>query len=142
MAAASFITVGPGTLTLGGQDVACQATKMIITPNTTAADPINVLCGETVGGEETTTFTLAATFLQDDLKTSGLTAYSWTNAGQTVPFEYTPNTAAGAKVSGNVTVRPLPVGGEVKSRPTHDVEWTIVGTPNPTWATVTPPAGG
>ncbi|MFL0579177.1 hypothetical protein [Dietzia sp. 179-F 9C3 NHS] len=132
---ASFITIGPGTLTVGGEDVACQATSMTITPNTTAEDPINVLCGDTVGGEESTTFTLSATFLQDDLKASGLTAYSWENMGKTVPFVYTPNTTNGASVSGNVTVRPLPIGGEVKKRNTHDVEWTIVGTPTPSWST-------
>lgn len=139
---ASFITIGPGTLTLGGQDVACQATAMTVTPNTTAGDQVNVLCGDTVGGEETTTFNLAATFLQDDLQSSGLTAYSWTNSGKTVAFVYTPNTANGATVSGNVTVRPLPIGGEVKSRPTHSVEWPIIGTPVPSWSTVTPPVGG
>lgn len=141
---ATFITTGPGTLKFGpagsGQiDASCQVTSMLVDSDTNAEDPIHVLCGDTVAGEETTAFTLKATFLQDDLKTGGLTAYTWTNAGKTVDFEFVPNTANAAKVAGKVTVRPMPIGGEVKKRNTHDIEWAIVGTPTPTWSTA--PAG-
>lgn len=135
---ATFITTGPGTLKFGvagAFDASCQVTSMLVDSETDAEDAITVLCGDSVAGEETTTFTLKATFLQDDLKSSGLTAYTWTNAGTTVPFEFVPNTVNAAKVAGRVTVRPMPIGGEVKKRNTHDIEWAIEGTPVPTWST-------
>ncbi len=132
----SFLTVGPGTLTLGDSfDASCQVTALTITPNTESGDAIDTLCGDSVGGEESTAFALTATFLQDDLRESGLTAYTWAESGQTVAFEYTPNDALAASVSGRVTIRPMPIGGSAKQRPTHDVEWPIIGTPVPTWAT-------
>lgn len=136
---ATFITTGPGTLKFGPVsgdqfDASCQVTSMLVDSETDAEDPIHVLCGDTVAGEETTAFTLKATFLQDSLLAAGLTAYTWTNAGVTVAFEFVPNVEAGASVSGRVTVRPMPIGGEVKKRNTHDIEWAIVGTPVPKWA--------
>lgn len=135
---ATFITTGPGSLkfgTAGTFDASCQVTSMLVDSETDAEDPIHVLCGDAVAGEETTAFTLKATFLQDDLKSSGLTAYTWENAGKTVAFEFVPNTINAAKVAGRVTVRPMPIGGEVKKRNTHDIEWAIEGTPTPTWST-------
>lgn len=143
---ATFITTGPGTLKFGpagGEafDASCQVTNMLVDSETDAEDAIHVLCGDAVAGEETTTFTLKATFLQDDLRSTGLTAYTWANQGRTVAFEFVPNTENGAKVSGNVTVRPMPIGGEVKKRNTHDIEWAIVGTPVPSWSGTEPPAG-
>lgn len=145
---ATFITTGPGTLKfgsagVGGQhDASCQVTSMLVDSETDAEDPIDVLCGETVAGEETTRFTLKATFLQDDLKASGLTAYTWTNSGRTVEFEFVPNTANAAKVAGRVTIRPMPIGGEVKKRNSHDIEWAIEGTPVPTWSPSSTGGGG
>ena len=138
---ATFITTGPGSLkfgTAGAFDASCQVTSMLVDSETDAEDAISVLCGDSVAGEETTTFTLKATFLQDDLKSSGLTAYTWANAGKTVEFEFVPNTVNAAKVAGRVTVRPMPIGGEVKKRNTHDIEWAIEGTPVPTWSTGAP----
>lgn len=142
---ATFITTGPGTLKFGPVgsdqfDASCQVTSMLVDSETDAEDPIHVLCGDTVAGEETTAFTLKATFLQDSLQANGLTAYTWTNAGVTVEFEFTPNLEAGARVNGRVTVRPMPIGGEVKKRNTHDIEWAIVGTPSPSWGGSTEPA--
>ena len=136
---ATFIPTGPGPLEfgpIGGDqfDASCQVTSMLVDSETDAEDPIHVLCGDTVAGEETTAFTLKATFLQDSLLAVGLTAYTWNNAGVTVAFEFVPNLEAGAKIEGRVTVRPMPIGGEVKKRNTHDIEWAIVGTPVPTWA--------
>lgn len=143
---ATFITTGPGTLKFGPTgsgsfDASCQVTNMLVDSETDSEDPIHVLCGDTVAGEETTAFTLKATFLQDDLKSNGLTAYTWDNSGKTVAFEFVPNTVNGAKVAGRVTVRPMPIGGEVKKRNTHDIEWAIVGTPTPTWSTTQAEAG-
>ena len=145
---ATYITTGPGTLKFGdtgagGQlDASCQVTSMLVDSETDAEEPINVLCGDSVAGEETTAFTLKATFLQDDLKSSGLTAYTWTNQGKTVAFEFVPNTANAAKVAGRVTIRPMPIGGEVKKRNTHDIEWAIEGTPVPTWSNAAPAGSG
>lgn len=112
---------GPGTLTLGdstGTDFSAQVTSCTVTP--VAGDKITVLSGETIGDY---TATLAVTFLQD-LTTSGITEYTWTNAGTTVAFEFTPKTSLGAKIAGQVTIDPIAVGGEVATSATSEASWT------------------
>jgi hypothetical protein len=55
--------------------------------------------------------------------------YTWTNAGEEVPFVAVPNTAEGRQVTGVCRLIPLTIGGEVPTRPTSDFEWAIIGTP-------------
>lgn len=118
--------VGPGKLTLGatsGVDFSAQVTSCTITPNATRDEPLHVLSGEVLAGDSAYTATLAASLLQD-LTTSGIVAYSWTHAGETVDFEYQPNTALGATIVGTVVVDPISVGGEVNTRATSEISWT------------------
>lgn len=118
--------VGPGKLTFGsstGTDFSAQVTSCTITPNVTRGDSIHVLSGDVLVGDSSYTATLTASLLQD-LTTSGIVAYSWSNAGETVDFEYTPNTVVGATVVGTVVVDPISVGGEVNTRATSEISWT------------------
>ena len=102
---------------------------------------MTVLCGDSVPGAIKYDYALAGTLLQDFV-TAGLQAYTWTNAGKSVPFEYVPQTGATTfKASGNVVIDPMSIGtsdGEFGDVMTADVEWSIVGTPVVTWATVIP----
>lgn len=125
-------TVGPGVLTIGEVgtplDLSAQVKSVKVTPKVNKEDDTPVLSGATLEGDRTYDWTLSATLLQD-LSDGGLIEYSWANAGTEVPFTFTPSTAAGKAVTGTLVVDPVELGGDAKTKPTSDVEWGIVGTP-------------
>jgi hypothetical protein len=137
------VRFGPGTLKLGTvpTDFSCQVQSMAVNVDKDEGDALTVLCGDSVPGSIKYAYTLAGTLLQDFV-TAGLQAYTWSNAGKSVVFEFVPQTGAtGHKVSGNVVIDPMAVGtsdGEFGDVMTADVEWSIVGTPTVTWASVIP----
>jgi hypothetical protein len=89
-----------------------------------------MLCGDDLPSEENVSLTwkLVGT-IQQDLATGGVVDYSWINAGDEVAFVFVPNTTAGRQVTGVARVAPIKVGGEVKTRPASDIEWSVIGTP-------------
>lgn len=128
-------TVGPGTLTLGDTDTPfssqVRACEVRVTENVTTTDPVPVLSGEEVPGESDATFSyVLVTDFQADLEANGTIDYSWTNAGLLVPFSYTPNTALGRSVDGELWIVPLNIGGTAKTKPNTEVTWRIEGTPD------------
>jgi hypothetical protein len=133
--------LGPGTLTLGEiaspLEIACQITAATLEFETDAEDDVPTLCGGTLPGDETESGTLTGTLIQD-LYAGGIGEYTWTNAGTVVPFTYMPNDELAAEFVGELKVRRMNIGGDVKTSPTADFEWPLVGIPTPTWATVTP----
>jgi hypothetical protein len=137
--------LGPGTLTIGTAtpfDASCQLANGVVAWDKDKDDDIRVLCGDTVPGATTYTSTFSGTFLQDLADEAGLVAYTWEHKGESLPFEYVPNTAAGATVTGTITVDPLDVGsdgdyGEVMEA---DFEWDLVGEPLLAWPPVVPGA--
>jgi hypothetical protein len=126
--------MGPGVFTLGAAplDISCQVAKMIVeaTENIETLDAVPMLCGDDLPSEENVSLTwkLTAT-IQQDLAAAGVVTYTWDMAGQEVPFTFVPNTAAGRQVDGVTRVAPIAVGGDVKTRPASDIEWSIIGTP-------------
>ncbi|MFC9895039.1 hypothetical protein ACFVMC_15245 [Nocardia sp. NPDC127579] len=126
--------MGPGTLTLGEVgtliDISCQITSATLTPDKDKEDDLNTLCGDVVPGEVTYSWALNATIVQD-LTTGGINEWSLTHAGEQVPFKFVPNTALEKGYQGVLTVDPLAIGGDVRTRPTSDVEWSLVGQPAP-----------
>ncbi len=137
--------LGPGTLTLGTGplDVSLQVTAVKITPteSVSTTEPIKVLGGEEIAGDEdvTLSWVLEGTYLQD-LLDSGVVAWSWANASTPQPFAFTPNGAVGASFAGECIPVPLTVGGdEVEgARMTADFTWRLTEAPTPTWADSTP----
>jgi hypothetical protein len=132
--------LGPGTLILGPtgtpQDASCQLQNGVVEWDKDKDDDITVLCGDTVPGGTTYTATLSGTFLQDlEDDTTGLVAWSWANKGTTQDFEFVPNTAAGATVTGKVIVDPIAVGSteDYGATLTSDFEWDCVGEPVLDW---------
>jgi len=127
--------MGPGTLTLGSGplDVTAQITKFTVEADESVdtEDAIDVLSGEQIAEEETASYKWKATgtALQDELADSGFVAYTWDNMGVTVAFKFIPATSLGRKVTGNLRVVPLAIGGDVKKRNTSDLSWSIIGTP-------------
>lgn len=128
--------LGPGTLTLGAVplDVSAQVTAVAVEPEESveSTDAIDVLSGEQLAAEEDASYKykLTATFLQDTLATTGLIDYTWANAGATVAFVFVPNSTLTQKITGNLRVIPLKIGGDVKKRNTSDWSVSIIGTPD------------
>lgn len=126
------VKVGPGTLTIGEVgtplDFTAQVTSASVVWKKNKEDNTPVLSGEEVDGDVSYTATLKATVFQD-LSDEGLVDYTWAHKGEVVPFTFTPSTAAGKAITGNVVVDPLDVGGDVKKKATSDLEWDCSGEP-------------
>ena len=125
-------TMGPGTFSIGSVgtplDLTAQVTSLKVTPSAEAEDSVTTLSGETLAGERNYSWTVSGTLIQD-LTEDGMFDYTWTNAGDQVPFTFTPSTAAGRSVTGTLIVDPLELGGDVKKKNTTDFEWAVVGQP-------------
>lgn len=125
-------TVGPGKLVFGGVGdpgaQEAQITAATVEFEVDADDDTPVLSGEVDPGEETYPFSLKATLLQS-LAATGLVAWSWGHKGEVTDFEYIPNLAKDRRITGEIKVRPINAGGEVKKKATSSVEFTGVGFP-------------
>ncbi|MBF6483844.1 hypothetical protein IU431_06690 [Nocardia otitidiscaviarum] len=128
----SSYKMGPGSLILGPVgtelDISCQITKATLEPEFDKEDDLNTLCGDVLPGEETTTWKLSGEAVQD-IAEGGLVDWTWANQGTQQPFKFVPSTAAAAEFTGTIVVRPLSVGGDVKTRPTSEFEFPVVGSP-------------
>lgn len=125
-----------GTFTIGSTPLAMatQAANVRIVPETSEdGDPLELLSGDVLAADATTTWTLAARMIQDFTDPAGLIAFSWDEAGETVPFTWAPNGATGPSYAGNVVVRPLEVGGDVNRRLENELEWVITAKPTVTY---------
>jgi len=127
----SFTVFGPGTITLGATplDFSCEVLGGKVTHNYeeigTARTP---LCGTERPATKKRTDGLAFN-LENDLTAAGLYQYLMTNDLTTVPFVYTPNTAAAASWAGSVQLQlPADVGADEFGSPiVSAVEWAGVG---------------
>lgn len=135
MAVPAHIT-GPGTLTLGEtgttKNLAVACTKATLTPSVDSEDDVPVLSGDIIAGADTFTWELSVTLFQD-FDALGITDFLFTNRGQVMPFSYRPSTEHAQTWSGSVKVRPMDVGGDVKTRNTSDVALPLVGEPTVTY---------
>ena len=120
--------LGPGTLTIGetgsGQEMAKQSTSVAIEPSYSDGDRQIVLSGDVDQEAAEWEGTLTATFFQD-YAADGLLAWTWEHDGETLPFTFVPNSAAGFEVSGEVVIRPATIGGDVDTENTSEVEWSL-----------------
>lgn len=123
--------LGPGRLSLGEtgtlQEFASQCTATQLEPDVEEGDSVFVLSGEEQAGDDETTYNLTGTALQDY---SGITSWIvWCkeNEGTVLPFEFVPDNAGGLKVNGEVKIRAVTFGGEVKERNTSDFTFKGIG---------------
>ena len=62
-------TLGPGVFTIGSVgtplDLTAQVTSLKVTPSTEAGDSVPTLSGETLDAEETTSWALSGSMIQD-----------------------------------------------------------------------------
>lgn len=127
------ITVGPGTFTIGDTTdlttFESQVTECRLSPSVENGDPIHVLSGETESGDRSETWVLKGTMLQDFGSTGSRTEWLFEHRGESHPFTYVPATAKGKKITGTLTVEAIEIGGEVKTKPTSEFEFSLVGAP-------------
>lgn len=133
MANVSAHKLGPGSLKIGEtgseQEFASHVTTCAINPSFDEEDPIPTLSGDQfVDGDATPEVTLSGEFLQE-YAVDGLVKWTWDNNGATLPFVFTPRNDAELSWKGEVVVRPVTVGGEVKTANTAEFEWRCIGLP-------------
>ena len=132
--------LGPGSLKIGetatALEFAAQLTKCALEVSTDSEDDIPTLDGGTLAGEDTDKFSVTGTLLQD-YELASLELYCFDNKGETLPFVFTPTNESGVQWSGNLKIRPVNVGGDVKKRNTSDFSFPVIG--DPTHGEVTAP---
>lgn len=125
-------TTGPGHLIFGDvgtpQEFAAQVTSALVEWDVEDGDLVPVLSGAEVSEEDNYTAKLSGN-LFGDISETGITTWSWEHKGETVPVTFVPSAATGRAVTGMVKVRPLGVGGDVKTKSRTDFEFPFIGEP-------------
>lgn len=115
--------LGPGSLKIGATDSAKDFSADVINtalePSTDTEDPDNFLDGHTESGAQTDTWSLTGS-IKEDYSMDGLQVWCLKNSGRIMPFEWVPNNAGTLKITGNVTIAPIQIGGDVKSKNAND----------------------
>lgn len=115
--------LGPGSLKIGEtgteREWASQLTKTELSPEVEDGDTLPVLSGEELTEDDVETWELGGTLLQD-YEAGSLELLAYELRGTWVPFTFTPNTDAGVQWTGEVKLRAIKVGGDVKTRNTSD----------------------
>jgi hypothetical protein len=109
-------TLGPGTLKIGETateiDVSCLVNNASIAPDISEGDSKTMLCGTSKRAADTITWALSGNVDVDAGLSAGFFALTWQHAGEVVPFEFTPSTAVGTTVAGNLKLAPLELGAD------------------------------
>lgn len=131
--ATDVITVGPGTFTIGSDldltSFSGQVTSLRLVPNVDVGEALHVLDGGEVSGDRTESWAVSGTMLQDFGASESKTEWLFDNRGTDFPFSYSPNSARGKQITGTLTVEAIEIGGDVKTKPTSDFEFKLVGPP-------------
>jgi hypothetical protein len=111
------------------EEFSCQPTNVSIVPDTTTnqGDELEVLCGDklTSADSDTRSATLNIEAVQDFTNATGFQAYSWMHDGEKRRFRWSPTSDVADQWEGTISVRATEVGGEVGTRLTTSVDWTI-----------------
>lgn len=106
----------------------CQLTACTVAWSDETEDDTEVLCGDIEPGDVTWSAAVSGSMFQDrDI--NGLVQWTWENKGKKFGFVFVANDADGTQVTGQLTVKPLDFGGEVKVSAASDFEWACVGEP-------------
>lgn len=98
-------------------------TKAQLNPSNSSDDPTTYLDGS----EETnttTTWTFEGT-VGDDFSADGLAVWLFDHKGETLPAQFVPNTNGKIQWTFNVTIAPIAIGGDVKSKNTNDLSFAV-----------------
>lgn len=124
--------LGPGTLTLGEtgstRQFAAHTTATSLVPSYSDGDVLDLLDGSQERETDEETWTLEGTIRQQ-LEADALEDWCLTEAGQEMPFVFTPVNSLGKSYEGTVTVRAVTIGGDVKTKNTSDFTFPLRGRP-------------
>ncbi|WP_396190135.1 hypothetical protein [Flavobacterium sp.] len=127
------VSIGPGSLTIGSDllltNFSSQVLSGKIVPNITKGDPINALSGDTASGDREETFTLVVKLQADFGLTGSRDEWLWEHRGEEHDFVFIPNSSVGRRITGVLTVEPIEIGGDVKTKPSHEVTFDLSGAP-------------
>lgn len=109
-------TLGPGELTIGETataiDVSCLVNNVSIVPDISEGDEKTMLCGTSKRSADTITWAISGNVDVDAGTESGFFALTWQHIGEIVPFSFTPSTALGTVVVGDLKLAPLELGAD------------------------------
>jgi len=129
-----------GVLTVDAVPFAKQMTSVALTPATEEdGDAVETLSGARIEPDEVTSWTLDLGAIQDFDDPAGFVEFARANAGEIVPFTWTPNDTGAPTYTGTVRVRAVTIGGEVATRLNSDASWPVIGEPTTTYPA---PVGG
>ena len=116
---AAVRTLGPGSLKIGStssaRDFSADVINTALEPSTDTEDNDNFLDGHTEGGSQTETWAL-----------TGLQVWCLNHSGETLPFEWVPNTGGTVKLTGSVVIASIQFGGDVKTKNSNDFSFVAL----------------
>ena len=120
---AAVRTLGPGSLKIGStssaRDFSADVINTALEPSTDTEDNDNFLDGHTEGGSQTETWALTGS-IKEDFSMDGLQVWCLNHSGETLPFEWVPNTDGTVKLTGSVVLASIQFGGDVKTKISDD----------------------
>lgn len=133
MAVKKISTLGPGRLELTPakgemKSFSGDTTVTKFTPEYETEDATAFLDGSEDIPEGKLTATISGTMRQD-YGTDSLVKYCWDHMGETVGFLFVPNITGKMQIKGECVIKPVEIGGDVKTANTTDFEFPIVGKP-------------
>lgn len=122
--------LGPGSLALGetgtSVEFAVALRSCTVEPETDEGDSLPVLSGDEFDEGDEDSFTLSGTLLENyDL--DSVQVWAHLNRGTKVPFLFRPDNDKALGIKGEVKVRRIAFGGDVKERNEVDFEFPGVG---------------
>ena len=121
--------LGVGTLLLGSTDYGAEIANAVLTPSLDSTDGTPTLADPEPLPEQSETWALEGSAIQDFELAAGFVNYCFDNAGSKVAFEFTPNTDDGTKWTGDCLVSSIPIGGDAGVQITADFSFAVDGKP-------------
>ncbi|MDO5633283.1 MAG: hypothetical protein Q4G34_00200 [Micrococcus sp.] len=121
--------LGPGTLTFGAEgsesEWGASVTAVTIEPDVDEGDEMHFLDG-TSDNDEDVTWKLSGTVAQN-FNRSSLQIWAKEQTGKPLAFTFRPRNDAALTIKGTCRIRPVSIGGDVRSKNTSDFEFPVVG---------------
>lgn len=123
--------LGPGSLKFGetrdAKEFSTHTSATEISPEIEDTDAIYLLDGGQYQDEGEVKGEISGKILQE-YSTDSVLAWTWTNAGKVVPFEFVPVKGT-IKVTGKCRIAPVKIGGDVKQLNEAEFKFSLTETP-------------
>nr|DAW00323.1 MAG TPA: tail tube protein [Caudoviricetes sp.] len=133
--------LGPGVLKFGetatAAEFSARCSNVEVAPTISSESTVALLDGSDYVPEGSPGGEISGKVYQD-YTMDGLVAWSWKQAGKTLPFVYQPVKAEKLQVKGKCVIQPIKIGGDVKKTNDSDFKFALVGMPDLVEATATP----